>query len=162
MSDENRLIVNSQLFEQTLFGLRERSVTRRESGAIWAGKIDGTNNWVGEQVYFHHELCDERGTALSLELTEAAKFQLYQKLSKEGRQLIALLHTHPEDWVDLSSIDQDNQLSSRIGFWSIVIPWYARPPWDTEAMGIHVRSNPGWYRLTESEIRRRFLITHEK
>jgi proteasome lid subunit RPN8/RPN11 len=158
---ENTLVVGRNLFERTLRALQERSSSGRESAAIWVGKIDPKDSWIAERVYYHHELCDDRATALSLELTEAAKFRLYQELAKENRQLIALVHTHPEDWVGLSWIDRKNQISSRVGFWSIVIPWYGREPWNAEKMGVHVRSDPGWHRLNAAEVLRRFIIRDE-
>ena len=87
-----------------------------------------------------------------MELTEEAKFRLYQELSQTQLRLIAGIHTHPEDWVDLSWIDQRNQLCSKRGFWSIVVPWYGNIPWNIEQMGIHIRTFDGWGRLTPAQI----------
>lgn len=156
--NEPRLLISASLFEHTLGGLELRSDRRRESAAVWAGKVDASTDYVAERVYFHHELCDDHGAALSLELTEEAKFYLYQKLSNEGLRLIALLHTHPDKWVDLSAVDQSNQLCSRVGFWSIVVPQYGKPPWMPALMGVHVRRNQGWHRLDPGEVARRFVI----
>jgi proteasome lid subunit RPN8/RPN11 len=71
---------------------------------------------------------------------------------------VALIHTHPEDWVDLSEIDQANQVSSRIGFWSVVIPWYGQEPWILTIWGVHVRRESGWSRLTAVEIEDRVEV----
>jgi proteasome lid subunit RPN8/RPN11 len=108
---------------------------------------------------FHHEIADDRATALSLELPEKAKFALYQHLTLTKESILALLHTHPFDWVDLSPIDQANQISSRVGFWSIVLPHYARTPWSTRTAGFHILDHNGWVRLTEAEVVAAITVT---
>lgn len=109
-------------------------------------------------MYFHHELGDDRAGPLSLELSETAKYRLYDTLHREQLRLIALIHTHPREWVDLSEVDAQNQLSSRIGFWSLVVPWYARRTWRATSMGVHERTERGWHRLTKKEVQHRFRI----
>jgi proteasome lid subunit RPN8/RPN11 len=133
--------------------LEERSEGRRESAAIWSGRVSG-DLAEATRVDFHHELCDDRATALSLELSEAAKFRLYQTLAELRLQMVALVHTHPSDWVDLSPIDRENQVCSRVGFWSLVVPHYGRPPWRLVDMGVHRRTECGWSRMSRTQARR--------
>ncbi len=132
--------------------LMARSDGWRESAGILCGRVGG-GDWIAETVRFHHHLCNDEGRPRSIHLTEAAKFQLYEDLSKSKQRLIAGIHTHPEDWVDLSWIDQQNQICSRTGFWSIVAPFYGRKPWTIEAMGVHIRMPEGWGRLTKNQIK---------
>jgi proteasome lid subunit RPN8/RPN11 len=153
-----RLVISRELFTATMTGLRDRSAGWRESAATWAGHVLEERDWIVEQVHFHHELCDDFGGPLSLELSEEAKFALYQELAKEGLRLIGLVHTHPTGWVDLGEIDQRNQLSSRVGFWSLVVPTYARKPWAVVSMGIHVRMDNGWHRLGPAELSSRVCV----
>jgi hypothetical protein len=107
---------------------------------------------MAQSVHFHHDLCDDHARPLSIELSEEAKFRLYQELGAGGQRLVALIHTHPQDWVGLSEVDQANQLSSRLGFWSLVVPWYAREPWTLEAIGVHVRIAVGWHRIPAADV----------
>jgi proteasome lid subunit RPN8/RPN11 len=139
------------LFGFTLARLAERSAGWRESAAIWAGTLDG-NDAIASDVFFHHELCDDQAGPLFLEVTEQAKFDLYRTVAAKGKKLVGMVHTHPEDWVELSPVDEQNQLCSRIGFWSLVVPWYGRPPWDYGRMGVHVRADTGWHQHLGSEI----------
>lgn len=143
------LVIPASILQQTVEGLRARSDGRRESACVWTGCRDGRVT----VVVFHHELADDRATALSLELPERAKFTLYERLGERGDVLLALLHTHPDDGVELSLVDQRNQLSSRIGFWSIVLPHYGIREWKAEEIGFHVRCNRGWRRLERVEVR---------
>jgi len=94
-----------------------------------------------------------------MQLTEEAKFRLYEELNREQLRLIAAIHTHPEDWVDLSWIDQTNQLCSKRGFWSIVVPWYGRQPWLLETMGVHIRTSEGWARLSAEQVKAHVKLT---
>lgn len=154
---DGRLIVPANLFSRTLNGLKERSDNYRESAAIWAGTVDN-HEWRAQQLFFHHELCDDHGGPLFLELSEEAKFHLYRQLAADGLRLVALIHTHPAAWVGLSPVDERNQLSSRIGFWSLVIPHYAQEPPALSEMGVHVRTNEGWYQFEESEVMTRVVV----
>lgn len=141
----------------TLHGLRKRSAGRRESGAIWAGDLDGCHA-VARQLLFFHELCDDRGEALSLELSEDAKFNLYSDLATRRLKLVGMVHTHPKDWVELSYIDKKNQLCSRIGFWSIVLPWYGTRPWKLTQTGVHIRTDEGWFQFSPEEAAKRIAV----
>lgn len=154
---QSSLSVPTKLFHATLKALQVRSGGKCESAAIWAGIVHG-NMWNAEQVFYHHELCNDRATALSLELTEKAKFFLYTHLAEQNLRLVALLHTHPGKWVGLSQIDAKNQISSRLGFWSIVVPRYGRKPWSLRSMGFHIRIENGWRRLRAKEIAERVNI----
>ncbi len=149
-----RLTLPSQLISRTVLGLRARSAGRRESACVWTGARNG----LVTDVIFHHELADDRATALSLELPEKAKFALYGRLAARGETILALLHTHPEDWVGLSPVDQRNQLGSKIGFWSIVLPYYAANNWRSEEIGFHVRQNRGWSQLTAAHVGEYFHV----
>ena len=151
------LIVPRSLFESTLERLAERSAGWRESAAIWAGHLSG-DDAVASEVFFHHELCDDQAGPLYFELTERAKFDLYKTLVAKKQTLVALIHTHPEDWVGLSPVDERNQLCSRIGFWSLVVPWYGSRPWDLTNLGIHARADIGWYQYTGREIADRIIV----
>jgi proteasome lid subunit RPN8/RPN11 len=136
------LRVPSDLFRETMAELRNRSSGWRESAAIWAGTVS-EGQWTAKVARFHHRLCDDSGAPLFLELTEAAKFSLYSELETMGLRLVALIHTHPKDWVGLSAVDQANQICSRRGFWSIVAPRYGQEPWDTARFGVHSRIEDG-------------------
>lgn len=150
--------MSEALFRSTMLGLAKRSAGWRESAAIWAGSVDGENA-VASAVFFHHDLCDDRSGPLSLSLSERAKFDLYQTLAGRGMKLVALIHTHPDDWVGLSHVDQRNQICSRIGFWSLVVPFYGEHPWELRTLGVHIRTDSGWYQYLGPHIAERLLIT---
>ena len=149
----SRLTVPRGVILTTVTGLRERSAGWRESACVWIGTAAGAV----QRVTFHH--ADDHATALSLELPEAAKFALYQQLAQEKLRILALLHTHPDSWVDLSPIDQKNQISSRLGFLSLVLPHYGRHDWNFDDVGFHVKCDRGWRRIHGDEAREAVRIT---
>jgi len=153
----HNLIVSQELFDATMRELQHRSGRRRESAAVWAGRIEG-DLWIAEIVRFHHHLCDDSGSWGFLELTEEGKFALYSELAQKGLRLIALIHTHPGAWVGLSSIDRRNQICSRVGFWSLVVPRYAEQPWRITHFGVHTLTDDGWQRLRRREILERLRV----
>ncbi len=83
---------------------------------------------------------------------------LYERLRDQNLRLVALIHTHPEEWVGLSAVDEENQISSRIGFWSLVVPHYGREPWHLDEIGVHERLEIGWRQLTPQEVRKRVCV----
>lgn len=155
--ERTRLVVPRTLFETTLRQLGERSAGWRESAAIWIGSLDGEDA-IASEVLFHHDLCDDNAGPLSLELSEQAKFDLYRLLAARGQKVVSLIHTHPREWVGLSAVDEGNQICSRVGFWSLVVPWYGREPWDLARIGVHARTNDGWYEFRGSEISQRVVL----
>jgi proteasome lid subunit RPN8/RPN11 len=152
------LIVPIGLWHHTLSELERRSVGYRESAGILVGKALPDGRRIAVDAVFHHQIADDRATALSLELPEAAKFKLYQDLAKRHLTLVSLIHTHPSDWVGLSEVDQNNRISSTVGFWSIVVPYYGKQPWDLDKIGFHILENTGWHELPIEERVSRFRL----
>src|SRR5947209_2664821 len=76
------LVVPENLWLHVLGELQKRSDGWRESAGVLVGKSfpDGLRKAL--DVVFHHDIADDRATALSLELPEAAKFKMYEELSK--------------------------------------------------------------------------------
>lgn len=129
----------------------------RESGALWIGSLDGECAHVAD-VLFYHDLGEDNGRPFSLEISEDTKLSLYGVLAQRRLKLLAMLHTHPAGWVGLSSIDEANQLCSRIGFWSLVLPWYGSRSWSLKRTGVHIRTNNGWHQFSFEQAKDRILI----
>jgi proteasome lid subunit RPN8/RPN11 len=155
------LVVPHQLWLHVLETLRQRSAGQRESAGILIGTASPNGTRIAIDAVFHHHLADDRATALSLELPEHAKFKLYADLVKRRLSPVSLIHTHPEAWVDLSAVDQSNRISSTVGFWSIVVPYYGSPPWNLDGIGFHVLEDAGWKRLTIEERHAHFRLEEQ-
>jgi proteasome lid subunit RPN8/RPN11 len=153
----NRLVIPRIIFNDTLAELQKRSEGERESAATFSGNIVD-ELWEVSRVDFHHDLCDDEASALSIRMSEDAKLALYEDLAAAKLKLVATIHTHPAKWVGLSEVDRRNQISSRTGFWSLVVPNYGTPPWILDELGVHIRTPLGWYSLKEHEISQMVFI----
>lgn len=141
------LMIPKKLWTTTLRLLRERSAGFRESGALFLGKISPLGERMATRAIAYHDLDDDRASEGFLEISEAAKHQLYGLLEDENLRLVAMVHTHPSQWVGLSTIDQANKISSKVGFWSIVLPNFGQQPWEIQHTGFHIREDHGWQQL---------------
>lgn len=147
-----RLIVPRSLWTRTLAMLERYSAGERESAAVLLGSRSSSGLQHACEVVGYHDLGPTEATAVSLHLSEAGKHQLYRITEQRGLSLLAALHTHPSTWVGLSAVDRANRLSSRRGFWSIVVPNFAQPPWDLDAMGFHIRDDSDWLHVPPANI----------
>ncbi|HEY6329643.1 MAG TPA: hypothetical protein VI756_09900 [Blastocatellia bacterium] len=150
------------LYTETLQEIRKRSGGRRESGAVWGG-LPGPlqDEQTASRLYMFHDLCDDAARRGYVELSEQAKFLLYRALASEGLRVVAAIHTHPTRWVGLSATDRRNQITSRVGSWSIVVPRYGRRPWKLTDMGVHLRTDDGWRQIPSVDIQNHFLVVGE-
>jgi hypothetical protein len=154
----NTLILPRDLLDKMADALRVRSAGWRESAAVIGGIVIGSQ-WVASRTLFHHDLDEDRAGPVSIELSEKGKLALYGRLATFGLRVVALAHTHPDSWVGLSLADQSNQISSRRGVWSIVLPHYACDGSRAIASwGIHVRGDHGWTQLSRAEVNQRVVI----
>jgi len=146
------LTIPKALWIEILNILRLRSAGYRESGAILLGEIGPMGDRTARRAVPYHELDDDSASADYVELSEIGKYRLYRLIEQNKLRIIAMSHTHPYKWVGLSPVDQANQISSRVGFWSIVIPNFCREPWEVQHMGFHIREGRGWRQL-DSKLR---------
>ena len=155
---DRRLILPLTLCLRVWSGLVARSDGHRESAAILLGRSDGSDDFALDAV-FHHDLDDDRGEALYVELTELGKTRLYDRLAAQAQRIVALVHTHPGNWVGLSEVDRENQICSRVGVWSIVLPNYAAGPMKMPASwGIHARLSKGWSTVQSKDVAQHIVI----
>lgn len=152
------LTIPKTLWIETLNVLCLRSAGCRESGAILLGDIGPTGDRTTRRVVPYHELDDDSASEGYVELSEIGKYRLYRLIEQNNLRIIAMSHTHPSKWVGLSPIDQANQISSRVGFWSIVIPNFGQEPWEIQRMGFHIREDRGWRQLDSNFRKQLFKI----
>jgi proteasome lid subunit RPN8/RPN11 len=116
------LTLGDGVLEFTHQQLRELSAGVRESMVVWAGRpYDGgalVTHVVAPEVDAHYD----RITVPNTVRAELAMF-----LRREGLLLFADLHTHPGE-AYLSPADRARPLSTRPGFYALVVPEFAAGP----------------------------------
>jgi hypothetical protein len=73
--------------------------------------------------------------------------------------IIADIHTHPTDWVDLSDTDAAHPIEYRPGLLALVLPFFARRKPGLRGVGVHeYLGNGQWRRLRGVAMTRRIKI----
>lgn len=85
-------------------------------------------------------------------VSAAAMSRAGAHLRRDRMARLAQVHTHGDNWLDHSPIDDEDAYSQRIGSLSFVLPKHAELRPTLHAAGVHVRERSGWRRLTGAEI----------
>jgi proteasome lid subunit RPN8/RPN11 len=111
--------VSREILDITQQQLRSVSAGVRESMVVWAGQPLAAG-----AVITHVITPEVRSTRDHLTMPSATRAELAMYLRQEGLLLLADLHTHPAE-AFLSCADQARPLSTRPGFYAIVVPDFA-------------------------------------
>jgi len=142
------------LIEPTLWwlawdGLRNRGQGWHETACVWAGHRSGQEERVVE-IIFLDDLPGVESFELQHRTSRTATEILFEMLRQKQLSIIADVHTHPEDWVDLSRVDQAHPIEYRPGLTALVLPYYASREPSINATGVHIYCGKGrWRRLTK-------------
>jgi hypothetical protein len=88
--------------------------------------------------------------------------EVVEALTARQLSLVGQVHSHPGDWVDHSDGDDEGALVKFEGYWSIVVPTFARKGMTPiESCGVHVYRRHAFRRLTSAAIAARVhLVPH--
>ena len=153
------LEIPEPLWERTWAGLRSRGDGEREAACIWAG-TRGPDVWKVDEVLFFDAFDGGAEAGLLFHVTSReATTSLFALLRERRLQIIADVHTHPADWVDLSLTDAAHPIEYRIGLLALVLPNFAEDAPELSIVGVHEYLGSGaWRRLTAHEAVRRIQI----
>lgn len=132
----SNLIIPHNLWQLTWAGLAQRGSGKVEAFCVWAGDRTSSSLQVKE-VIFLDDLPGVQGFPLFHKISREAVARLFEILKSKSLDLIADVHTHPEEWVDLSQIDQENPLEYRVGFYSVVLPYFGKSDPSLDLTGLH-------------------------
>lgn len=129
--------------------------------AYWTGVFKDEKALV-KDVLFPSEFSTERSWGFAHVNLETA-FKIGELIHKKKQFLLVQLHTHPFEAFH-SFTDDKYPISHRVGFLSVVIPYFAREPLDDmRTWKVYEYKGTGrWRELTFSEITKKFLILNER
>ncbi len=155
---EKPLFVPLELWQRTWLGLRARGDGQREAACVWAGESSDREERVSE-VIFLDDLPGVESFALQHRTTRTATAVLFEQLREKRLSIVADLHTHPEEWVDLSWVDKAHPIEYRPGLTALVLPGYATGAPSLDETGVHIYLGDGqWRRLRESQAKSKVRI----
>lgn len=141
------IVIPEELWQHTWSGLRTRGEGAREAACVWAGSCSEREELVSE-VVFLDDFPGVKSFALQHQTSRTATDALFEGLRVKRLSIIADVHTHPEDWVDLSWVDKAHPIEYRPGLSALVLPYYATSIPAIATTGIHIYLGDGrWKRL---------------
>ena len=147
------IIVTQKLWAETWFGLRARGNGRREAACIWGGRR-ALGGDVVHSVTFLDDLPGVHAGARYHQLSRITIDALFKVLRTRQEMIVADIHTHPGEWVDLSLTDSAHPIEFRRGLPAMIIPNFAQFGPTLDGLGLHEYLGDGaWRRLSQGEIK---------
>ncbi len=129
-----------------------------EASVVWLGRVLDAANAEVTAVRRPEQAAYATAAGLAVLLIENGLTELIASLG-EGEVVLGRLHTHGNDDVAHSPVDDANLVVSHPGAVSIVVPRFAAEGIDVPSCGVHVLSERHrWFRLTPADVARRFVV----
>jgi hypothetical protein len=158
MGTAPRVDITREQWSKTWNGLRARSRGEREAACVWTGDRT-TATWTVRSVHFLDDFGPVSAGALYHRASRECVARLFAEMRERGESLIADVHVHPEDWVDLSPTDEAHPIEYRVGLLAVVLPHFAVRSPSLLGVGVHEYvATSEWRRLPQAEVRQRFHI----
>jgi proteasome lid subunit RPN8/RPN11 len=128
-----------------------------EGIVYWAGRRHGAESVVTTCIA--PAAATTRG---SFDTSAETNARVIMALAKAGLELLGQVHSHPGLFVDHSHGDDENALMPYKGFFSIVVPAYARKGMlPLGICGVHVFEGAYFRRLSQPELDSRFRVVDD-
>ena len=144
------------LLERTMKVLRKRGLRKQEGLVLWAGAASLN----AEEAYLSCCIIPKRGYwGGGVRLTSRFLLKLSDELQKRDLLLLAQVHSHPGNFGH-SYGDECKATNYRIGFVSIVVPWFALKETNdfSKCYVYEYEGNWKWRLLKSNEVSQRFVI----
>lgn len=153
-----RFTIPMAVLTRTVELLAEPGTQGYEGSALWLGRVITGSSAEVTKVHRPEQMSYATTAGLAVTLTEQGLTDLITSLAVD-EIVLARLHTHGNDDVDHSEVDDRNLVVAHPGAVSIVVPLFAANGIDLTSCGVHVLSETHrWHRLTAAEISERFEI----
>ena len=158
MTTDRQLVVFEGVWTSTWSGLRERGQSERETACVWLGKREGSIERAHVAVFLD-DLPGTVGRRLQHRTSRTAVDMLLMRSRELGMVIVADIHTHPADWVDLSDIDRLHPIEYRIGLLALILPDFAASRPNLQRVGVHEYIGDGdWKTFRAQDAARRVRI----
>lgn len=148
--------ISELVFSNTISHLRKIGNANREGIAYWTGIINKEEALV-KSVIFADAYPEFNNEGWFAELPLQASLKLGETIHRKNEVLIAQIHSHPREAFH-SLIDDQSPISHRIGFLSIVVPYFGKNVTSLSQCKIYEYLGKGeWRDLLQDEINDRFI-----
>lgn len=149
--------IGDTIFQNTLEELRKVGDGNKEGIAYWSGILNEAKATI-KNVMFADEYPEFHNEKLFASVSLDMSFKISEKIHQREEILFAQVHTHPFEAFH-SYVDDTYPISHRIGFFSIVIPYFGKNINSLLQCKIfEYEGKAKWHELDEDEIKRKFEV----
>lgn len=129
-----------------------------EASVLWAGTVDTGGVAHVARVLRPRQRAVKTAFGLAVEVTEVGLTELINSLDGDEMVLVRL-HTHGNEDLNHSPVDDSNLIVGHPGAISVVVPRFAQAPITLVGCGVHLLDDRHrWRRLTAYESAERFQL----
>lgn len=150
----NSFRIPHEILETTQAALRQAGDKKSEGLVFWAGILQGNEALITRCVN-----PSGHGTPVSATVTYRGLRELLSILREKGEFLFVQVHSHPEEAFH-SETDDSEAISFKIGFISIVVPYFGAVQMTTllNCKVFEYKGGGRWAKLSMPEVKERFQI----
>lgn len=152
--------IPKSLFDDTIKNLQRSGLEDKEGIAYWTGKLNDQDAEI-KNLIVADEYSEFENRELFAKIPLSSAYKIGELIHQRNEILFAQIHSHPFEAFH-SFVDDNYPISHRIGFLSIVVPYFGRDVHDLQRCAIYeYLGNAEWKKLTEKEIASRFIIEED-
>lgn len=149
--------IPNNVLQDTLENFRKEGLLHNESIAYWTGSFVNADAKINN-VMFANSYSEFVSGQLSAKMPLSATFKIAEEIHNRKEILFAQIHSHPFEAFH-SWIDDKYAISFRLGFFSIVVPYFGKNISRLNQCKIYEYvGNTNWAELTDIENSRRFEV----
>lgn len=154
------LEIPRSIFDSTINNLRENGLQGNEGIAFWTGILNDTNVEV-KNVIFADSYPEFENQELFACVPLLTSFKIGELVHQRKEKLVVQIHSHPFEAFH-SFVDNKYPISHKIGFLSIVVPYFGKNVTDfTQCKIYEYLGNGKWKELFLKDVSKRFIIKGE-
>jgi len=153
----NTLEIPRSIFNSTIQNLQENGLEGNEGIAFWTGTLHDTTAQI-KNVIFANSYPEFENQELFARVPLLTSFKIGELVHQRNEKLFVQIHSHPFEAFH-SFVDNKYPISHKIGFLSVVVPYFGKNVTDLSPCKVYeYLGNGKWKELSQKEISERLVI----
>lgn len=159
MNAPRHITINREIVDQTLRAMRNFGAHGWELLVLWLGDIEPeTGNAIVTEAFIPDQKPISNEDGIGYFVSSDALFNLNKDLLDNGLQLIAQVHSHPNEAFHSHADDRYAIVTAQGGL-SLVVPNFGSAPLDLAEWAIYQLSGQEWQEMSSDQVKSVFQIT---
>lgn len=152
--------ITKSLFDETIKNLQRIGLEDKEGIVYWTGKLNGDDAKI-KNLIVADEYPEFENYELFAKMPLLSSYKIGELIHQRNEILFVQVHSHPFEAFH-SLVDDNYPISHRLGFLSIVVPYFGKNVQDLQSCAVYeYLGNAEWKKLTQNEVASRFKIEEE-